>query len=366
MIDSVYYSSIFLYTVIILTLYALKGMNVQTFDEIKSGKNNLILAGAITVIFILWIGFRPVSGVFVDMVTYARMYQHMQGQVHAPVQEGGEFIWTRIMYACSRVMDVQEFFAIIATGYFGFSFWACRKLTPNNVLVTLLFIFGALSFFSYGTNGIRNGFACSIVILAMAYMLDKKLISLIIAGALALCASAIHTTTILPIAAAIVSAFLVRKFKYALAFWFFSILLSLAFGNTISAYFATLGFDNRLSYLTTFDENAFSRTGFRWDFLLYSMMPIILGYYVIIKHGIENSKYTILLNTYTLCNAFWIMVIRANYSNRFAYLSWFMYPIVLAYPLLEVDIWENEQGRHLKNIMLTHVGFTWVMQVIYW
>ena len=105
----------------------------------------------------------------------------------------------------------------------------------------------------------------------------------------------------------------------------------------------------------------FSHTGFRWDFLLYSMMPIVLGYYVVIKRGIQDRTYTILLNTYTLANAFWVMVIRANYSNRFAYLSWFMYPIVLAYPLLRLDVWGDMQGKRLKQIMLAHIGFTWFM-----
>ena len=90
-------------------------------------------------------------------------------------------------------------------------------------------------------------------------------------------------------------------------------------------------------------------------------MPIVLGYYVVIKRGIQDRTYTILLNTYTLANAFWVMVIRANYSNRFAYLSWFMYPIVLAYPLLRLDVWGDMQGKRLKQIMLAHIGFTWFM-----
>lgn len=366
MISPVYYSSIFLYTVIILTFYALKGMGVQTFDEIKSGKDNLKFAFILTVIFIFWIGFRPVSYVFVDMKTYARMYEHMQSQSHPPTQTNGEVIWTHIMYACSRVMDVNQFFTLIAAGYFGFSLWACKKLTSNNVLITLLFIFGALSFFSYGTNGIRNGLACSIIILAISFVLDMDFKSTIIAAIFAICAAAIHTTSILPIAAVIASTFFVRRFQHAFAFWILSIVISILFGSTMTALFASLGFDDRLSYLTTFDKNTFSRSGFRWDFLLYSMMPIILGYYIVIKRGIEDKKYLILLNTYTLCNAFWVMVIRANYSNRFAYLSWFMYPIVLAYPLLKLDIWEEEQGNMLKKIMLAHVGFTWFMQTIYW
>ena len=95
------------------------------------------------------------------------------------------------------------------------------------------------------------------------------------------------------------------------------------------------------------------------------MMPILLGYYVVIKRGISNRTYLILLNTYTLANAFWVMVIRANFSNRFAYLSWFMFPIVLAYPLFKFNIWGIHQGKKASMIMLAHVAFTWFMAFVY-
>lgn len=190
---------------------------------------------------------------------------------------------------------------------------------------------------------------------------------MIIAALLAFVAINIHRTTILPIGMMVASLWCVKPFKTAYTFWILSILISLVAGGTVTAFFSTLGFDDRLSYLSNeVDEGMFSHTGFRWDFLLYSMMPIVLGYYVVIKRGIQDKTYLMLLNTYTLSNAFWVMVIRANYSNRFAYLSWFMYPIVLAYPLLKLDIWGKEQGKRLNQIMLAHIGFTWFMSIFYW
>jgi len=129
-----------------------------------------------------------------------------------------------------------------------------------------------------------------------------------------------------------------------------------------------LGFDDRLHHYIANDTQAhqFSHTGFRFDFLIYSMMPIILGYYIIYKRGIRDKTYELLLNTYTLSNAFWVMVIRAPFSNRFAYLSWFMYPIVLAYPLFRVNIWGCQQGKILVQIMFAQIFFTWFMDVIYY
>ena len=72
-------------------------------------------------------------------------------------------------------------------------------------------------------------------------------------------------------------------------------------------------------------------------------MPIILAWYIIFKRRIKvDFNYILLLGVYIYSNAFWVMVIRASFSNRFAYLSWFIYPLVLAYPLLKFPIWKKK------------------------
>ena len=319
----------------------------------------------ICIVYSIWIGGRPISGIyFGETPTYAQFFNLVKG-TYIPDFEG-EWAWNYLMYACARFMDVSSFFTIVAAGYFGFTLWACKRLTPNNVLVSLLFCLGAFSFFTYGSNGIRNGLACSLILLYLSYLKGNNE-NKIIAVAIAFIAFNIHHSTGLPILMSVVSLFFIRSFKLAYTFWLLSIVISLVAGGAITSFFASLGFDERVSYLqATMYSDAFRHTGFRWDFLIYSMMPIILGYYIIYKRGIRNSTYEFLLNTYTLSNAFWIMVIRASFSNRFAYLSWFMYPIVLAYPLLRLDVWKEQQGKALKEIMLAHIGFTWFMQTFYW
>jgi len=334
----------------------------QGYVGIRHGNKNSIEALLIAAVFALWIGGRPISGYyFGDTSNYAHSYYLMQGGIFIP-SDSGEWVWQSFMYACSQVMDVSAFFTIVDIGYFGFTLWACRRLTPNNVLVSFLFCLGAFSCFTYGTNGIRNGLACSIILLMMSFIAGNKR-EKIVAAALAFVAFNIHHSTALPILMSALSLLYIRNFKMAYTFWILSIFISLVAGGAVTSFFAGLGFDDRMQSYTASapQEDIFSHTGFRWDFLIYSMVPIVLGYYIVIKRGIRDRKYELLLNTYTLCNAFWVMVIRANYSNRFAYLSWFMYPLVLAYPLLKLDIWDEQQGKHLKNIMLAHVGFTWFM-----
>lgn len=364
MIPAGLYYTVFLYSVIALTFISLSTIP-KSYDRIRRGGNNFIPALLICAVYAIWIGNRQISGYyFGDTINYARTYALMQlGYIGET--DSGEWIWNNLMYACSQTMDVSAFFTLIDIGYFGFTLWVCKRLTPNNVLVSVLFCMGALSFYTYGTNGIRNGLACSMILAFFSYIQgttkDK-----IIAAVIAFIAFNIHHTTGLPILMAVISMYCIKSFRWAYTFWILSILISLMAGGTVTSFFAGLGFDERVSYLTSMDEGMFTHTGFRWDFLIYSMMPIVLGYYIVIKRGIRNHTYEILLNTYTLSNAFWVMVIRANYSNRFAYLSWFMYPIVLVYPLLKLNVWGEIQGKRLKQIMLAHVGFTWFMSTFYW
>lgn len=147
-------------------------------------------------------------------------------------------------------------------------------------------------------------------------------------------------------------------------FWIGSIFISAVAGGFVESFFTGLGFDDRMdNYLNSTEyDDQFSSTGFRWDFLLYSAMPIWLGWYVVIKKKIFNNQYLLLLHTYILANAFWVMLIRASFSNRFAYLSWFMYPLVLAYPLLVLPIWKD-QGKKVGMILMTHILFTYLMWI---
>ena len=59
------------------------------------------------------------------------------------------------------------------------------------------------------------------------------------------------------------------------------------------------------------------------------------------------------------------MVIRSSFSNRFAYLSWFIYPVVMAYPLLRMNIWKD-QDRKTALILFFYSGFTFFMFFVYY
>lgn len=363
MLNPALYSPIYLYGVILLSLFAAISFSRKGYIQLQKNSHTTIFAATLCLILIFFLGQRPASAFFGDSYLYRHIFNMYKLGMLLPNEETSEWLWAKLTYFCSQNFSVSTYLTIIEAGYFGLVLLACRKITPNNSLITFLFFLGAFSTYTYGVNGIRNGLACSFTLYAIA-LLSTSRKHLPLAIALSIAAVGIHKSTMLPVAALFASTYFIKSFKTAYYFWIASIFISLVAGGAVTALFGSLGFDDRFSHyaMKGLDSDKFSSTGFRWDFLIYSMMPIALGYYTVIKRGIYDRSYLILLNTYTLANAFWVMVIRASYSNRFAYLSWFMYPIVLAYPLLKLDIWGPEQGKRLAQIMMAQMIFTWIME----
>lgn len=151
----------------------------------------------------------------------------------------------------------------------------------------------------------------------------------------------------------------------AIYLWFGCIVISLIAGGTFQNLFISIGFDERMSSYSSIEDDsmsAFSHTGFRWDFLLYSAMPVLLAM-VVRNKGIYDSNFTLLANTYIIANSFWVLVCRVAFSNRFAYLSWFLYALVIAYAVIRIPIWNN-QDRIAGWILIAHTSFTFIMFLI--
>jgi hypothetical protein len=151
-------------------------------------------------------------------------------------------------------------------------------------------------------------------------------------------------------------------------FWLACIPLSLALGGFFINFFMTIGIVEEKAvegYFGQFDQAAEGvelNVGFRWDFLLYSASGVFAGWYYIFRRKYHDKMYLQLLNVYLFCNAFWILVIRANYSNRLAYLSWFMLGVVIIYPLIKHKFFEN-QHQVVVRIILAYFAFTYIMNV---
>lgn len=333
-------------------------------DYIRQRHDKMLIPLLLSLVLVFWLGYRPISGrAFGDTANYAIEYFRLDPMSVVSMDWHVEWIWTLLMVTCkSAGLTVSDFMTVVAAGYILSALWAVKRFFPKNPMLGLLFVWGSLMFFSFGVNGLRNGLACHVTLLAMSYFFDDKYM---VGALLCLLAFGIHRSVILPIAGMLAGRYLIKDLKYAIYIWGASILISLTVGSIITDFFAALDFDDRMSTYTSIYQSEAANTGFRYDFLLYSSFPVFMGWFVCEKLKIKDDWYKTLCITYCLANSFWIFVIRSAFSNRFAYLSWFIYPIVIAYPLINLPVW-RDQHRKVAMILLLYCAFTLFMQLIYW
>ena len=370
-----YYFFIYWFVVMLITFSKYKNMRLLKGYTVISQRDYYKPLIIFSVFFILFFGLRPVAHAFGDTTIYADGYRVMQnygvyslinnhdGSFEASQSAGSDWLFYSVMFLCAQVMSVNSFFLIVMYFYITMMFLGCRKLDYKHGATLMLFCIGAFSFYGYSINGIRNGVACSFIILALARLckgekLWPALLSFVAIGC--------HKSAALPVVCMLFTYF-VKKPKYMYIAWVGSIFLSLAIGGYLSNMLTLLGYDDRLAANLQSGTDVADLWGvemenrFRWDFLIYSSMPIILGWYTIFKRKLYNNTYLILLGTYMYANAFWVFLIRSLFSNRFAYLSWFLYPIVLAYPLLNFPVFKTQHSKKTAWILLAHFVLTTIL-----
>ena len=352
-IPAYYYTTVYYTSLLVITRFTVLYYIGAASQKILHAEGSPIQTAAfiLTVIITLFLGLRQASLEFGDRWLYAFDYERL---------------WGGISDFCRRMgLDVNEYFLFVEFFYIGGMFLCSWILMRKNLWIAMLFFFTAFQTFSFGTNGIRNGMACSIELVAIALVVEhgpKRTLGFI----LMFLALGIHRSTMLPTVATITSVYLIKETKWVLSFWIASIFVSLVAGSAITQFFVSLGFDDRMTeYSFEATSEYFSHTGFRWDFWLYSLFPVIMIWYVTRHRKFNDVTYNTIAIVYLLCNAFWIMVIRSSFSNRFAYLSWFLYPVVMAYPLLRMNIWKD-QDRRTALILFFYSGFTLFMFFIYY
>lgn len=341
----------------IITSYSFLQSNVKKIDDVDTVKMMTFLGYFLLITVLLYMGTRPISFVFGDMINYADGFQKLQ--LNPNVEIGQDYIFWYFTKLCAQIIDARDYFFLIALIYIIPNYFFVKKYFKEYWYIPLLMIFGSFSFWPYGTNGLRNGMATSVFIGALClYDRNKWLMY----GLMAL-SYGIHNSLMIPIGAFIVSG-LYKNPKIYLYIWLAAIPLSIVGGSAWESFFGSLGLgDERVNkYMTgaAGAETTFSSTGFRWDFVLYSGFAVFAGYYYIIKRGFQDKFYTHLWGTYMIANAFWILVIRASFSNRFAYLSWFLMAVVIAYPIFKVKFWD-EHYKMVGRIFFAYYLFTYIM-----
>lgn len=332
--------------------------------DINDSQNIVFLRASgvfLMLLIIFYLGLRPISSrYFGDMASYSVYFtKYSFGE---PVAVTRDYTFHYFMKFISYFTNVHTFFLLTSIIYIYPMYLVSKKYFGDYSFYAFLMLIVSFSCYTYGTNGIRNGLATSIFLLGICYPNKKVLM-----GVFFLISVLFHKSLLLPVVAFVLT-FFYNDPKTYLKVWLGSIPFSVVLGSVFILIFTSLGFgDDRLAgYLSgQADGGAAAKSGFRWDFLFYSSFPVIAGYYFIVKKEFKDYLYNQIFNTYLICNTFWILIIRANFSNRFAYLSWFLMAIIIIYPLLKQRFFEN-QILVIAKVVTAYFMFTYLMYFIYY
>lgn len=365
-IDASIYADVFYWVTwslcLALSLLYLQSPNNKNLLTPKSSLPTLILVVIVTV----FLGLRPARWWwFGDSSMYAHHYNNIANIANSFTIDFSDEWFFNGLESISKFsgLDISSFFLIVAAFYIVLMFITCQMLLWENTWMAMLFFMSSFSFYQFAVNGLRTGMATSLMLVGMAFLSKKNKIANLSALLFFLLAFGTHRSMMLPIGMCFIAYFIIKNPLHAIYIWIGCIGLSLVAGSTFQNMITSVisTDDGRMAAYATNSHNVqFSHTGFRWDFLLYSSVPIILTYYMVAKRGIQDKTFNFLAIVYILANSFWVLVIRMAFTNRFAFLSWFMYPLVIAYALIRVHIWDN-QDKKAAYFLLGSTAFSCIM-----
>lgn len=293
------------------------------------------------------------ASTFINFAQYGYQFEGLRGE---PLF--GFYMWLVSLISS----DYHVWFYLTAIIYVGNYFITANRLTKEYSYVMFLSMLCCFQFFGYGNNTIRAGFAGSLVMLGLGFC-NKKTTMLFFFIMALFC----HKSMAIPIGAFMISYFLRKQTNFFLTIWFLSIGVSLFAGSAFEGYFSQFVDSRRANYFMVNAAQSYYRVGFRWDFLAYSFIAVALGYYYIYVLNYKSEFYQWVYNAYLIANSFWILVIKAEFTDRFAYLSWFMFSVILFYPLLSQQLYRDvsRQRTMVLYLLWGQFAFTYYMFLAY-
>ena len=370
MIPSSYYQLFYILVVTLLSFVTLSHYGSFRKDRLSLARvKSIDISILIAIFFVFFIGLRDPYGIeFGDSQKYTRAYMSSFGDPFAWDWEEKNYLYDNIFLLFSSKKNPIEYFYLFISFVYFFGIWfCCKKLFPKDSASSFVVYLIGFSTYSYSVNGIKAGAAASLFLIAIALRERKKYI---LTGVFLFFSLGFHHSMLMPIIVFIFCS-LIKNSKFYMGFWFVCFIISVLHIKYFQNLFLSFGGDiddKIIGYLgedlSTYKFSTL-KSGFRFDFVLYSFIPILIGWLAIFKKGIQSDQYRFVLNLYTFINAIWMLCMYASFTNRIAYLSWLIYPIVLIYPFIK-EKWGENQNKIYKWVAYGHLTFTLFMFFVYY
>lgn len=357
MIPAEIYIDIYLLFVLILSF-----LNINNYiiaDGINRTRSNQKCV-LVLIIVILFIGLRPLSIVFADMGQYAGYLERYDNTIFQFSSEVENIIYDNLMmYLACNGFPYPLYYLLIASIFYGGHYFCFKKIFPNDYYIIFILFLSAIITFPSATNGIKIGAATAFFMIALAYYNNSRVWIIM----LLLSFGFHHAMQVAVIAFLCTKLF--HKTNIYFVFWLFCLLCAVGHVTLFQNIFANYTDEKGASYLATVDQEWGGKAGFRLDFVIYSAMPVLVGWYSIIKKKFSDIYYERILSIYLLTNGIWMLCMYMKYNNRLASLSWGMYVVVLFYPILRCA-WPGVKSSVFRKMAWAHVGFTMAMHYVYY
>lgn len=360
MIEDPYYMTAFFSTITVLS--AIGSLPLLRHRELDKFPEANLLIGTITLLVVatLFIGLRNPYGswrYFGDTYKYTLIYLNIQNDpLWTSGKDYGFFYYVKFI---ASFFNVQMFFLITSILYIFPVYYTFHKWFKKYAFFAVVLYVTSMSFWPFGINGLRNGLATSLFVFALAFY-DRKWIMYGIIGL----SISFHTSMILP-TLALITVHFYNNTKVLIGVWLASVPISFLFGRQLITVInfllsSSVGLVDERGDFNEVDSGLFAKSSFRIDFIIYSAIVIYLGYYFIYKVKFNNKFYTKILNLYIIANTIWLYFIYFPYTNRVAYLSWFLIPILIIYPIVYATQLKN-QSYFMAGSIAVSLFFVWLL-----
>lgn len=337
-----YYTNFTLFLGLVFIIYTFVNGNLESKDYLIFPYVMGVISFCLITFFL---AIRPISYQFGDMGNYNHAineYLYMD-----KIKENSDILFEYTMFFFAKKFSAESFFFLCTLLYFIPLYLGYKKLFKSFWTVAFILSLLTFSFYGFAVNGIRNGIAAHIFLLGLT--LPKRYGWILI-----LVSTGFHSSMLIP-AIGYLSSFFIKKVSWYYYLWLACLCLSVVysgFGELVQS--LGIGGDKFGSYVEDgFEhESSFAMTGYRYDFVLFSIFPVIFSFYYIYKRGFNDGLYTTFVSTYLFANSIFLLVNEIAFSNRFAYLSWFMIVPIILYPIYKLRTRKDTHMLLISSIFL--------------
>ena len=304
-------------------------------------KNRYISRSFVFVLIAMMIAYIPTLNVYVsDMVRYVRSFKEMSDFSLFEILKyyDWEPLFLVTQWFISRFTENQVVYVIFTFLMFCFLLYTIAKkmFLPWQRMFFIFIFFCYPFFYMFVFDVIRQGIAMFLLILSTTYMLDKKkhikfFVCIVAAGLF-------HDTAFM-MGGALAIVFLFNfKLKTYLFVWSITAILFLTGFNS-----SILNFDfiRNIGYVDIYTQD-FRIKNFgggvnKISYFIYSSFFLIVSlflYKYLILEEYYKKTYFHIIKCYLGFNALFLLFGFIAYSNRIAMYSWFLVPLLVAYPIL--------------------------------